>query len=135
MSLFKFEKNGQRILGVLGVFVAVMFILFSMGNTAWIMWTAAFFALFLGIFLWVEGGILSYFKSSQYKSIGLGDFIVWASFIVGALLIVIGISLISGIGDIVPSVWSSWLTGSASVWIAIIAGLLFVYHAFAKRPS
>ena len=128
------EKSTQMILAVLGIIITLLFILVSMGKADWLQWIALIAGAFLGLVLWTEGAIYAYFKSSGYRKIGFGDIIVWASFVVGAILITQAIFLLNALQNQMP-VWLEKFLSVSGITIGILAGILFAYHLYAPRPN
>jgi len=133
-KLFDIEKRTQLLLGLLGLFVTLGFILVSLGKSSWLQVMALVGAVFIGLFLWFEGGWLSYIKKKGYKTLSFGDFIVWFSFVIGGLLILQAFTLFTVINNASPD-WLLSFLSTNGVIIGILAGLLFLYHSFAPRPK
>ena len=132
MAVIKLEKSSQFWLGILGLIVLVMFVInaFNLGNYSGMVFTITAFV--LGIILFIEGGIATYFKNEKFKSITLKDFLVWITFAVGATLILHGVFGIKVIADLFPATVVTFV-GTTAGLTGVLAGLLVIVHMVSPR--
>ena len=62
---FNTEKRTKILLGILGIIVAIMYILVSWGKAEWTAWAGLISSGFLALFLYSEGAILEYFRTKN----------------------------------------------------------------------
>jgi hypothetical protein len=126
------EKNSMKLIGI---FMAIMFIMYglaSLGLSTWLVWVPMIFGYFIGLFLFVESGFISWLKSKSYKSFDVNDVIVLLSVTTSAILIVNSTLLLNVIRNSAPS----WLISFSSTTGVIVAGIgliLSLLHFFSKR--
>ena len=106
----KISKKTNLWLGVFVLVMSVIYILVTIGQTAWINWIAMVWGFFLGGFLLIEGQIIAYFREKRYRKLTVGDFVVFASLIFGVVIIINSFLLIGILQESAPS----WLVSFAT---------------------
>ena len=127
------KKRTQVLFGILGLVVSLAFVFLSMGKSSVVLGMALVSSIFLGLFLWSEGALLSYLRKKEYRKIGIGDVIVWMSFAVGGILIVQAMILANFLTSGIPQSLANFISVNGVV-IGILAFLLFIYHMFRPTP-
>ena len=132
------EQKTMLWTGLLLVVLSLIYIFVTLGRIDLIRWVAVFFGAYLSIFLFVQAGIIEYFRKKEYKTIGFGDIVVWLTVIVAVLVLINTALLIGIIGAYIPEwitsqEWLMSLTRTIGVIIGILAGLLGIAHILSPR--
>ena len=130
---FNVEKKTRWILSGIILTAVLGYIFASFGKTEWVLWTFAFLGFLLGLGIFSEVGIISYFRAKSYKNIGFDDFFVWVGAGVGTVVIVNSLTIITAIRNGTPE----WLLNFLSINGAIfggIAGILTLIFLFTAKP-
>jgi len=124
------EETKQATSRWIGAFLLVMFIIYilvSLGKTAWISWIAVIFGFFITGFLFIQSGIMTYLRKKNYRTLGVGDFIVWITVAVAVGILLNSLLLIQAIRNSAP-IWLLNFTTTIGVSVGIIGGLLAIIH-------
>lgn len=132
--MFNIEKRSQAILGWLIVLLSVIYGLASLGKVEWIVWVAIVFGVFLSMFLFIEGGIYSYWKKGGYRHVDSGDFLVWVTMFVSGAIFINSIALIGVVRDWLPEMVLSFLA-TIGLIVAVIGSILGVMYALVPKPK
>ena len=126
------EKNSQLVLGLLGLFIVITYIVnsFKLGDWSGAIYQATGIALFL--LLMIEGGVLVYFQTQRYKSIGWKDVVVWLTAGVAFMVLLNTILTIQLIGDAMPLNVIEF-AGTSSGFVGIVAGFMIILQMVTPR--
>lgn len=135
MVSINLEKQSRFWIGLFIIVMSLIYILVSFGKTDWTRWIAVVWGFFLVGLLFIEGGIVEYFRQKKYQSIGLDDFLVWLTIIVGVTVLVNTILLTKAITiSQLPEFLQSYLK-TTGVISGIVAGVLGIAYMFTGKPS
>ena len=132
MSEKNIEKQTSLWMGLFILVMALMYILASLGKVDWLRYIAVIFGFFLAGFLFIQSGIRVYFQRQEYKKISIGDFVVFATIIFAAGILINSFLLIEALKNISPN----WLLSFSRVTGIIAgtgAGILAVVHLLLPR--
>ena len=124
--------------GVSLVILSLVYVFVTLGELEWIRWLAVVFGVYLSIFLFVQAGIIEYFREKEYETIGFGDVVVWLTVIVAVLVFINTALLVGIIGAYIPEwitsqEWLMSLTRTMGIITGIVAGLLGIAHILSPR--
>lgn len=130
----KLENKSRWILSAFVVLIALGYILASLGRTDGLLYTTAGIGVLFGLFILGEAGVMGYIRGKKYKSIGIGDIIVWISFVVGSVIILNSIVLINAIRVVTPEALLNFLSINGAVFGGL-AGVLAIALLFTGKPE
>ena len=128
------ERKSRIILSVLSFISVIFFLAFVYGSQTWTKVGAITVSFLLAIFLYSEGGIISYIRNKGYKKISGGDLVVWLTFIVATFILAFGLFQVPVIGTIVPQSWVTFTRAYATIG-ALLTVILSGIHAFVPKFS
>lgn len=134
MLKLKLEDSGRKWFGLWVLFLAIIYVLASLGKISWVQWIAVGSGIFLSLFVIGQAGVWDYLRQKRYKSIGFGDIMVWIALFFAGVLFLNSIFLIPFIGTTAPS-WIVNFTTGIGVTAGIIVGLLAIFFAFTPKPK
>jgi hypothetical protein len=132
--MIKTEKNTKWIFAGMIVLISLGYIFSSFGKINWVQYINVGLGILLGMFIFVEAGVLGYIKGKRWKSVSAEDLLVWFSFVVGAIIILNSVMIVNVIRNSSPM----WLVNFLSISGAIfggIAGLLAIAFIFVDKPK
>lgn len=115
----------------IGAIVSLMglgYLLTSLGQADYIKYIFSVFGVLLSVFLFIEAGIIQYFKNENYKQIGFGDFVVFGTIIIATGVLLNSILIFQAIKDVFPLWLSNFATTTGVLFgiLGIIAGVLHI---------
>jgi hypothetical protein len=128
----KIEKRTSMWMGIFITVLALIYILTTLGKTTWISWIAIVFGFFLAGFLFIQSGILTYFKKDEYRKIGVGDVVVWLTIIFAVGVLLNTLLIIEALKNIAPE-WLISFSRTIGVTVGVGAGILGIVHIFFPR--
>lgn len=135
MGSVNFEKKSRFWIGLFILVMSLIYVLVSWGKTDWTRWIAVVWGFFLVGFLFIEAGIIEYFRQKKYQQIGLNDFVVWVTIITGAILFLNTILLLNIIPvETVPEWLTTFLRTNGTV-VGVIAGILGGFYTLTGKPK
>jgi len=130
------EKNTEKKTSLwMGIFVLVMslvYILVSLGKTDWIKWIALIWGFFIAGFLFIQSGIVTYFRKKDYRKIGFGDVVVWITVGVAFIVTINSLLLIGILNNSAPT-WLKSFSSMTGVVVGSLAGILAIVHMIMPR--
>lgn len=126
------EKNTQLILGFVGLFAVLIWIVSSAGLGDWSPYMYQATGIAIAVIMLIEGGVITYFQQRKYRKIDVKDFVVWLTTLTsGAVLInsLIGFQLVK---QNMPAVVVSFF-GNISVIVGIIAAIIIIIQMVTPR--
>jgi len=130
----KTEQKTKTVLSLIVVVAILGYVFASFGNTDAVLWTFAILGIFLGLGIYSEVSIIEYFRRKKYKSISYADFLVWAGFIFGTVVILNSIIIIQTIREITPEWLINFLSINGAIFGAL-AGGLFLLLLWMPKPE
>lgn len=128
----KIEKKTSMWLGMFVVVMSIVYIFVTLGRTNWITYIAIIWGLFLSVFLFLEAGVMDYFRKKEWRKIGFGDVVVWLSIGFGAVILVNSLLLIGTLKDSVP-LWISNFAATNGVIAGVGGAILGIIHIMMPR--
>lgn len=122
------EKNTKYILGILGFFSMLIYVIQSFKLGDWSPYMYQITGIALSIILFIEGGVTTYFKKQKYRKIDMSDFIVWLTTAVAGIVMVNSILGFQIVARNMPQAVATFV-GNVSGIVGIIAGILFTIQA------
>tara|TARA_Y100000310_G_scaffold67692_2_gene63065 strand:- start:4846 stop:5244 length:399 start_codon:yes stop_codon:yes gene_type:complete len=132
--MLNIQKGTKLIFAGIILAVAIGYILTSLGATQYLLYASAGLGVLFGLFLYVEGGVYDYYKKKGYKTIGVGDALVWLAFIFGTFIIANSLLIFGGVRDNVPEAIANFLAINGAVGGAL-AGVLAIAFLFLPKPQ
>ena len=129
---FNVERKSRMIIGILAVISILMYAAFTLGESLWVLRFMAIVGILAGLFMWSEGSIVNYFKTGKYKSFSVGDIMVIALFVVGAVFIINSLSLLSILNEVIPAGFLAWIKGTTLV-TSVIGIILIIVTMFTPK--
>ena len=126
------EKKSSLWIGAFLLVMSLVYILVSLGKTDWIKWIAVIFGLFIAGFLFIESGIVTYFRKKDYKKIQFGDFVVWITVGVAFVVAINSLLLIGMLNNSAPQ-WLKSFSSMTGVAVGGVAGVLAIIHMIMPR--
>lgn len=129
------QKNTRRILAVMILILMGVYVASILGQSGVISALMAITGFLIALLIFVQVGIIAYFKDSKFKKITLGDFIV----IFGAILATVIafnsiIILLPVLGTVLPEGLISFTEGVAIV-SGIVGAIMGVMLLLTKDPQ
>lgn len=126
------EKNTQLVLGIIGLTALLIYILNSVNLGEWSpnIFIVTGIALFL--ILIIEGGVATYFKAGRYKSLDVGDVIIWATMVVAGLVLLNTLIGFQAVANLMPQSVIDF-AGTSSAIVAGFAGVIVVIQMITPR--
>lgn len=117
----------------IGSIVALMslgYLLTSLGEGDSVRYIFSAFGLLLGLFLYVEAGIIQYFNSGNYKEFGIGDIVVFGTLIVGTGVLLNSLLIFQAVKDVFPDWLNSFAMTNGILFgvLGIIAGVIHIAY-------
>jgi hypothetical protein len=128
----RLEKNSVRWLGVFLLAMFVLYLLSSLGKVAWLNYVSMIFGFFLSGLLLIESGIITYIRKKEYKTIGLGDAIVFLSVIASVGLLMNSLLMLNFVRLASP-LWLVNFSVGVAVVVSVIGAILSIIHFFSPR--
>lgn len=128
------EKNTRYVLGLLGFFSMLAFVIQSFKLGDWSPYAYQVTGIALSAILIIEGGVVTYFKKQQYRKIDFSDFVVWITIFVSGIVFMNSILGFKIVSMNMPSAISNFV-GNVSGIVGIIAGMILVIQAFTPTPN
>jgi uncharacterized membrane protein len=134
-KIFKRENLEKNSMKLIGIFLGIMFVMYglaSLGLSTWLVWIPMIFGFFMSLFLFIEGGFVSWLKSKSWKSFDVSDIIIILSFLTSVALAMNSVLLLNIIRESAPG----WLVSFSSVTGVIVSGIgliLSLLHFFSKK--
>lgn len=118
--------------GSIVALMSVGYLLTSLGQAEYIMYIFSTFGIILSLFLFAQAGLIQYFKSENYKRIGLGDLVVFTTIIVATGVLLNSIIIFQAIKDAIP-VWLSNFATTTGVLFGILGIIFGIIHIMYPR--
>jgi len=126
------EKRTSMWMGLFIIVLALIYIFTTLGKTEWITWISIIFGFFLAGFLFIQSGIVTYFKKDDYKKIGLEDLVVWLTIIFAVGVLLNTILLIETISNVSPE-WLISFATTIGVTTGVGASILGITYVIFPR--
>jgi len=110
----------------------VGYILFSLGKESGLKTVFAIVGILLAVYLIAQAGIIQYFKKENYKSLGLGDIVVFGTLIIAGAIIINSVMFFPSISGIIPVKIANFATTNAII-LAVIGIVLAIIHYISAR--
>jgi len=117
-------------IGAIVILMGLGYLLTSLGQAEYLRYIYATFGILLSAFLFVEAGIIQYFKSENYKQIGFGDIVVFGTVIVATGVLLNSIIIFQALRDVFPAWLNSFAmtTGILFGVLGMVAGILHIAY-------
>lgn len=126
------ERKSRLVIGLLAIAALAFFLATTFASATAILWIAVIVGILGSIFIYIETGIVSYFKQSKWKSFTFGDIMVFFGVIVATALLIQSLAFIPAINKILPIAISNFTTITARI-VAVIA--IVMAFVFALTPK
>jgi len=126
------EKKTTLWLGLLVLVLSIIYVLTTLGKADWVTYIAIIFGIFLAVFLFIEGGVFEYFRRKEYRQIGFGDILVWATIVSATAIAMNSILLFQSIKDIAPQ-WLISISTGTGVTFGVLGGIFAIVYIFSGR--
>jgi|GEM_PF-6010288 len=115
-------------IGSIVVLMGLGYLLTSLGQVDYVRYIFTAFGIILSVFLFIEAGVIQYFKKENYKQIGFGDIVVFGTIIVATGVLLNSILVFQAVRDVMPSWLASFATTTGVLFgvLGIIAGVLHI---------
>jgi len=129
------QKNTNRVFGIMILLLMAIYVAFVLGKSNIVSALMAITGFLIALVIFIQIGIIAYFRNSKFKSISIGDFIV----IFGAILATViafnsVIILLPVIGTVLPEGLITFTKGVAIV-SGIVGAIMAVFLIFTKDPQ
>ena len=129
------EKSSRLILGLMILLLMGLFVAFNLGSSNVLRILFAITGILIGFLLLAESRIIEYFREKRYKTITVGDFVVFLMTVVGVLVLFnSAVFLIPQIENIIGSTVVSTLRSTAII-SAIAGAIIGVIAIFTPKPK
>ena len=128
------EKNTQLVIGILGLIVLLIYVInaFKLGDFSTQIYSITGIA--LATILFIEGGVMTYFKQERYKTIDWKDFVVWLTMGVAFIVLVNTIFGVQVISKAFPTPVVTFF-GNIAGTVGILAGIMVLIHIITPRAE
>lgn len=127
------ENKSRMIIAGFILVLAVLYVVASLFDSVNLLqWFAVVFGFFLSLILFVEAGVITYFKKKEYRKLGFGDVLVWFTIII-AVATFLDTLLLAGVITKGASQWLSTYVSNSATIIGASAGVLAIIHLVSPR--
>lgn len=123
------EKNTKYILGALGFFSMLVYVINSFKLGDWSPYMYQITGIGLSLILFIEGGVITYFKKQKYQKIDVTDFVVWLTTAIAGIVFINSIMGFQIVAMRMPQAVITFV-GNVSGIVGIIAGIILTIQVF-----